>query len=37
MFQSALDEVLGVLFFFLADVICTVEAFLAWAETAAWI
>ena len=27
MFQSALDEVLGLLFFFKADVICTVEAF----------
>jgi hypothetical protein len=37
MFQSALDEVLGLLFFFKADVICIVEAFLAWVQTAAGI
>jgi hypothetical protein len=32
-FQSAFVKVFGVLFF-LANVICIVEAFLAWAETA---
>jgi hypothetical protein len=35
-FQSAFVKVFGVLFF-LANVICIVEAFLAWAETAAGI